>query len=244
MRLLLTNDDGVEADGLQALYDSVRQCLGKTVEIVVVAPDRGRSECSHSVTTGRALEIEQIRPHWMSVDGTPVDCVRAAFGIFEEKFDGVLSGVNAGANLGVDLLVSGTFAAAREAAMCGVPAMAVSHYRHPDIPRTWTHVPTWMAETIKEFCGKFQQVNQPSVGASNTLLWNVNLPAIHPEAGTPPLVRCEVDTEPMTRRAMLEGKQMRFDADFHARPRRQGRDVDRCFSGNMTISELSQPFRP
>jgi 5'-nucleotidase len=180
----------------------------------------------------------------MSVDGTPVDCVRAAFGIFENKFDGVLSGVNAGANLGVDLLVSGTFAAAREAAMCGVPAMAVSHYRHPDIPRTWTHVPTWMAETIKEFCEQFQQVNQPSVGAPNALLWNVNLPAIHPEAGTPPLVRCEVDTEPMTRRAVLEGKQMRFDADFHARPRRQGRDVDRCFSGSMTISELSQPFRP
>lgn len=85
MRLLLTNDDGVDADGLQALHDSVRQCFGEAVEIVVVAPDRGRSECGHSVTTGRALQIEQIRPDWMSVDGTPVDCVRAALGLLEKK---------------------------------------------------------------------------------------------------------------------------------------------------------------
>ena len=243
MRLLLTNDDCVDADGVQALHDSVRQCFGEAVEIVVVAPDRGRSECGHSVTTGRALQIEQIRPDWMSVDGTPVDCVRAALGLLEKKVDCVLSGVNAGANLGVDLLVSGTFAAAREAAICGIPAMAVSHYRHPDIPRTWSHVPTWMAETIREFCGKFQQDNRSSVGTSPALLWNVNLPAIHPEAGIPPLVRCEVDTEPMTRRTVLDGKRLRFDADFHARPRRQGSDVDRCFSGSMTISEWSRPFR-
>ena len=99
MRVLLTNDDGIEADGLLALHKSVQQCFGNDVEIMVVAPDRGRSECGHSVTTNRALKINQLRPGWLAVDGTPVDCVRAAFGSLQQEFDLVFSGVNAGANL-------------------------------------------------------------------------------------------------------------------------------------------------
>ena len=242
MRVLITNDDGIEAAGLLALYKTVLHCFGDDVDIAVVAPDRGRSECGHSVTTGRALKIEQVRSGWLSVDGTPVDCVRAALATLEQEVDFVLSGVNAGANLGVDLLVSGTFAAAREAAMHGIPAMAVSHYRHPDIPSTWDHVPDWMAATMKEFREKLETRDPLNQAAKNTMLWNVNLPAISPDADMPPIVRCGVDTKPMIRQPVLQGKYLRFAADFHARPRESRQDVDRCFSGNMTISEFSQPF--
>ena len=243
MRVLLTNDDGIEAPGLAALYDAVRQSFGDRLEIVVVAPDRGRSECGHSVTTGRALRYTQIRPDWISVDGTPVDCVRAAFGIYGQNIDFVLSGVNAGANLGLDLLVSGTFAAAREAAMHGVAAMAISHYRHPDIPRTWDHVPLWMNDTLEEFYSQLKTLKSSTSQNQQALLWNVNLPAIDPAAGIPTLVRCGVDTEPMIRQAVLNGQQLRFESDFHARPRESGLDVDWCFTGHMTISEISKPVR-
>lgn len=242
MRVLLTNDDGIEASGLRALHESVRHSFGDDVEIVVVAPDRGRSECGHSVTTGRALIVEQVRPDWFSVDGTPVDCVRAGLAL-QGKVDVVISGVNAGANLGVDLLVSGTFAAAREAAMHGVPAMAVSHYRHPDIPKTWDHVPVWMAATMKEFCAKVSACHAVADGSTANMLWNVNLPAILPEIHLPPLVRCPVDTRPMVRQAAFDGKQLHFASDFHARPRDSGSDVDRCFGGDMTITELLLPFQ-
>ncbi|MGI9467182.1 MAG: 5'/3'-nucleotidase SurE [Rubripirellula sp.] len=243
MRVLLTNDDGIEADGLMALHKSVQHCFGHEVEIMVVAPDRGRSECGHSVTTSRALKIEQVRPGWLAVDGTPVDCVRAAFGTLQQEVDLVLSGVNAGANLGVDLLVSGTFAAAREAAMHGIPAMAISHYRHPDIPKTWDHVPRWVADTMREFREQAEKRKAGGGTERNTILWNVNLPAILPDAMTPPTVRCGVDTEPMIRQPLRDGKFLRFASDFHARPREPNLDVDRCFSGSMTISEFTQPFR-
>ena len=241
MRVLLTNDDGIEADGLLALHKSVEHCFGNDVEIMVVAPDRGRSECGHSVTTSRALKIEQVKPGWLAVDGTPVDCVRAAFGTLQQEVDLVLSGVNAGAILGVDLLVCGTFAAAREAGMHGIPAMAISHYRHPDVPTTWDHVPRWVADTMRDF-GEKAERRKAGGETKPTMLWNVNLPAIPPDAETPPTVRCGVDTEPMVREPLLQGKFLRFTADFHARPRGPKLDVDRCFNGQMTISEFSQPF--
>ncbi len=153
MKILLTNDDGIDAAGLDALFKSVSQTFGHSARVVVVAPDRGRSECGHSVTTGRPLKFQQRKADWFAVDGTPVDCVRAALASLAPDVDLVVSGVNAGANLGIDLLVSGTFAAAREAALHGIPAMAVSHYRRPDVPVTWDHVPDWLAETLREFAG-------------------------------------------------------------------------------------------
>ena len=217
MRVLLTNDDGIKADGLSALHKSVQHCFGKDIEITVVAPDRGRSECGHSVTTNRALKIEEIRPGWLAVDGTPVDCVRAAFGTLQQKFDLVLSGVNAGANLGVDLLVSGTFAAAREAAMQGIPAAAISHYRHPDIPKTWDHVPRWVAGILQEFREQVEIQNARSTDETTTVLWNVNLPAVLPDTNEPPTARCGVDTKPMIRNPVLEGNLLRFNSGFGCR---------------------------
>ena len=127
LRILLTNDDGIDAPGLEALCDAVQRSIGESVDVTVVAPDRGRSECGHSITTGRPLNVLQRRPRWFAVDGTPVDCVRVALHSICPDVNAVISGVNSGANLGVDLMVSGTFAAAREAAIERGPAIAVSH---------------------------------------------------------------------------------------------------------------------
>lgn len=241
MKILLTNDDGIDAPGMEALWRSVSQAFTDTCDVTVVAPDRGRSECGHSVTTSRALHVEEVRTRWFSVDGTPVDCVRAGLSSLCPDADLVISGVNAGANLGVDLLVSGTFAAAREAAIEGVPAMAVSHYRKPDVPVSWEHVPRWLISTLIEFAEKAVSQCERSP-TRKPALWNVNLPALHPDTKLPPCVRCNVDSSPMQRVAKRSESKIIFESDFHGRPRDSGTDVERCFAGSTTISELSPNF--
>ena len=165
-------------------FDSHRNA----VEILVVAPDRGRSECGHSVTTRRPLKIEERQQGWISVDGTPVDCVRVALGMMDRDFDLVLSGVNAGASLGIDLLVSGTFAAAREAAVSGIPAMAVSHTGDQMFLQPGS-CSSMLTPTLHDFCRRVEQVSRPRSKTDNAMLWNVNLPAIQPDTKLPPVVR-------------------------------------------------------
>ncbi|MEM1067699.1 MAG: 5'/3'-nucleotidase SurE [Planctomycetota bacterium] len=235
MKVLLTNDDGVEAPGLEALYETVRHALGSQTQITVVAPHQCRSECGHSVTTGRRLNLSQTSRGWYAVDGTPVDCVRVGLGSLVTDAEIVFSGVNAGANLGVDLMVSGTFAAAREASLHGVAAMAISHYRRPEVPKTWSHVARWTASTIDDFINSLNGTVEENHGK----LWNVNLPAIDPETPQPPIIRCPVDRLPIARTVHAIGKELEMRADFHSRPHDLGTDVEKCFGGHVTISELA-----
>ncbi|MEQ9547293.1 MAG: 5'/3'-nucleotidase SurE [Marinobacter sp.] len=123
MRILLSNDDGVHSPGLQALYDGL-EGLG---ELEVVAPDRDHSGASNALTLNRPLTVEQHPNGFRSVDGTPTDCVHLAVnGLFKEPFDRVVSGINTHANLGDDIIYSGTVAAATEGRNLGLPAIAVS----------------------------------------------------------------------------------------------------------------------
>jgi 5'-nucleotidase len=130
MRVLLTNDDGIEAEGLQALRRALRQVPG--IELAVVAPDGNRSATARSITTRRPLWVEEIDfgdgSYGYATDGTPVDCVRfAKLGLIEGfEADVVVSGINHGANLGDDITYSGTVAAAFEGLVLGLPAIAVS----------------------------------------------------------------------------------------------------------------------
>jgi 5'-nucleotidase len=123
--ILITNDDGVQAEGIQAL----RRALSSVARPVVVAPAEERSACGHAITLHRPLRHNQHEPDVYSIDGTPADCV--ALALFGDRFlprapDLVLSGINHGVNLGTDIFYSGTVAGAREAAMRGVAAMAIS----------------------------------------------------------------------------------------------------------------------
>lgn len=123
MRILLSNDDGVHAPGLRALFDGL-QGLG-TLE--VVAPDRDHSGASNALTLNRPLTVDSHPGGFRSVDGTPSDCVHLAVnGLYDEPFDRVVSGINTHANLGDDVIYSGTVAAATEGRNLGLPAIAVS----------------------------------------------------------------------------------------------------------------------
>src|SRR5580704_13539477 len=130
MDVLLTNDDGIEADGLQALRRALVQVPG--VRLVTIAPDGNRSAMARSITTRRPLWVEEVTFADGSVgyatDGTPVDCVRLArLGLVEDfEVELVVSGINHGANLGDDITYSGTVAAALEGVVLGLPAIAVS----------------------------------------------------------------------------------------------------------------------
>src|SRR3954451_3735386 len=130
MRVLLTNDDGVWADGLQALRRALLE-LGD-VELAVIAPDGNRSAMARSITTRRPLWVEEVQfgdgTVGYATDGTPVDCVRLArLGLIEGfEADVIVSGINHGANLGDDITYSGTVAAALEGIVLGLPAIAVS----------------------------------------------------------------------------------------------------------------------
>lgn len=124
MRILVTNDDGVHSKGLDALADSLRE-VG---EVWVVAPDRERSGASHSITLHSPLRLSKVDDRRYSVDGTPGDCVLLAVNhlLRDQRPELVVSGINHGANLADDITYSGTVAAALEATMLGIPAVAFS----------------------------------------------------------------------------------------------------------------------
>lgn len=123
MKILLSNDDGCMAPGLLCL----REHLSRQHQVAVVAPDRNRSGASNSLTLLRPLRVQAHADGTLCVDGTPTDCVHLALtGLLDEPQDMVVSGINAGANLGDDTLYSGTVAAAMEGRHLGRPAIAVS----------------------------------------------------------------------------------------------------------------------
>lgn len=123
MLILVTNDDGIHTPGIGVLAEK----LAGIGRVVVVAPDRERSAVGHSLTLHSPLRAEEIRPDFYAVDGTPTDCVNLGIhGLFSERPQLVVSGINRGGNLGDDITYSGTVAAALESTLMGVPAFAVS----------------------------------------------------------------------------------------------------------------------
>ena len=134
MKILLSNDDGYRAEGLQALREAIKP-LGA---VTVVAPDRNRSGASNSLTLDVPIRAARYDADCYYVNGTPTDCVHLAIsGLFDFEYDLVVSGVNDGANLGDDTLYSGTVAAAVEGRFLGLPAIAVSLCVEPGSPRNF-----------------------------------------------------------------------------------------------------------
>ncbi len=123
MKILISNDDGYQAPGIAALANALQQFS----EVTVIAPDRDRSGASNSLTLENPLRTRQHENGFISVNGTPTDCVHVAItGLLEEEPDMVVAGINNGANMGDDVLYSGTVAAATEGRFLGLPAMAIS----------------------------------------------------------------------------------------------------------------------
>ena len=186
MRVLLTNDDGIEADGLQALRRALRDV--PDIELGVIAPDGNRSAMARSITTRRPLWVEEVRFEDGTVgyasDGTPVDCVRLAnLGLIDGWLpDLVVSGINHGANLGDDITYSGTVAAALEGVVLGLPAVAVSQQSRAlelDFRATSAFDFTVAARFAARLVSELESVALPL----GTLL-NVNVPGTDPQGVT------------------------------------------------------------
>ncbi len=127
MKILVSNDDGYLATGINVLADT----LAEIADVVVVAPDRNRSAASNSLTLNDPLRVSRVGENRFSVNGTPSDCVHLALtGFLEDEPDLVVSGINHGANLGDDVIYSGTVAAATEGRFLGLPTIAVSLVGH------------------------------------------------------------------------------------------------------------------
>lgn len=121
--ILITNDDGIQSEGIKVLYEEIR----KKYRCVVVAPDRERSAISRALTLYRPLRVERINGEFYSVDGTPTDCVNLAVNsLFKKKIKMVVSGINKGPNMAEDVTYSGTVSAAMEGLLLGIPSIAIS----------------------------------------------------------------------------------------------------------------------
>jgi 5'-nucleotidase len=226
MKLLLTNDDGIGAAGLEALF-AAAVTLG---DPVVVAPIDAHSGCGHRVTTGQGMRIEPRGSGRFTVSGTPSDCVRLALHQITPDADWVLSGVNHGANLGADVHHSGTVAAVREAALHGKPAVAISQYLIKEALLDWRCATAWIVPILRDLFAR------PHHAAT---FWNINLPQLESAAPDPEVVYCRLDPSPLPLDFRQEGELWHYAGDYRNRRRKSGTDVDVCFGGKIAVTRLS-----
>lgn len=235
MHFLLTNDDGIHAPGIAALERAVLMLPGATCTLV--APDVERSQCGHRVTTHEELFSERVGENRFAVTGTPADCVRIALFALGVKPDFVLSGVNAGGNMGQDLYISGTCAGAREAAYNDLPAVALSHYLVSGLKVDWERTTRWVADILREL------IAEP-VGKGEGGYWNVNLPHLPPEKSELPprvlTVPCRAPLKVAFDTVAESGGRSshRYTARYAERPVEVGSDVEACFGGKVAVSRV------
>jgi 5'-nucleotidase len=225
MHLLLTNDDGIDAPGLAALAQVAAQ-FGR---VTVVAPDGHISGCSHGTTTDRPLSVEERGPGRYAVLGTPADCARIGTMHLAPDADWVLSGINDGGNLGVDVYMSGTVAAAREAMLLGRPAIALSQYRRGR-SLDWSRAANLVAAILPQLLE-----TPPEWG----VFFNVNLPDDGESTDTPLLVERPLDPHPLPITFKVDGQRYVYHSNYHERPREPDCDVAACFGGQITLTRMT-----
>lgn len=233
-KFLLTNDDGIDAPGLEALVSALKR-LGR---VVVVAPPHELSGCSHRATTHQPLQLRPVGDdRWVLHPGTPVDCTRVGLCVQFPDVDWVVAGINNGGNLGADVYNSGTVAAAREAVLLGKSAIAVSHYRRRGMPIDWEAAARWTEAVVDELISRPQAPGH---------LWNVNLPHLGDPAPRqmPPVEFCPLDPCPLPVEFEQRDGQLHYCGDYHRRARQPGCDVDQCFSGKIAVTHLAVALRP
>lgn len=225
MKIILTNDDGEDAPGLQALYEK----LEDAGRIIVAAPDGPRSGVGHQVTTHSPLEVRELAPYRYRINGTPADCARIALKSLAPDADWLIAGINPGANLGSDVYNSGTVAAAREAAILGFRSIAISQYVARDRSIDWEATADHARHVLKML------LDRPLPKGN---FWNVNLPHPLKRESVPEYEICERDTGPHDYHFRQEGRAYIYEGAIHERPRQPGRDVDVCFGGKVAITLL------
>lgn len=226
MKIVLTNDDGFNEPGLIALAEQVNP-MG---EVIIVAPKNPQSIAGHRVTLKEPIPVQQISANEYIVNGSPADCTRLALKIFMPDAHWVIAGINPGANLGTDVYQSGTVAAAREAAILGSKAIAISQYIAPNQKIDWQITGHHVSRILSIIMKKKLESGS---------FWNINLP--HPilDRSILEYEACDLDKNPHTFDFKLKGDQYRYSGVFHNRPRTQRRDVDICLSGKIAVSKLT-----
>jgi 5'-nucleotidase len=242
MQVLLTNDDGIEAEGLQAMRRALVALPG--IELAVIAPDGNRSAFARMITTRRPLWVQQVPfedgTSGFATDGTPVDCVRLAKLGLIEGFDAdiVVAGINHGSNLGDDITYSGTVAAALEALVLGIPGIAVSQQsnaREMDFRLGSRFAFERAAEFVARVVAQLDEVPLPE----GTLL-NINVPAGEPNGVQVTRLgkriyrdelKLDAEDEDGGRRYWIYGA----DPGFHDEP---GTDLAAVHSGHIAVTPV------
>ncbi len=223
MRIVVTNDDGIDAPGIAALRQAIAAISG--LDPIVVAPRDHWSGCGHTLTTGRSIAAEERSSGVWAIAGSPADCVRVALTHLAPDAVAVVSGINQGGNLGADLHCSGTIAAAREASFHGRRGVALSHYVRRGQPIDWSRAAAWVALLLPGLL----------IGRGHV---SVNLPHLDPGAAMPEAVRCSLDPSPLPLAMERLADGFRYSGDYHQRERRTGYDIDTCFAGRISVVEL------
>ena len=226
MKFLLTNDDGIDAAGLEALRTAA-QTLG---ESVIVAPAGPQSGVSHRVTWQEGVRIEPRGDDRYAIHGTPADCVRLGLLKVVPDAKWILSGINHGANLGADVHYSGTVAAVREAVLHGWPG-----HRGLALPQIGYRVRL----------GTRREMGQPDPRRSARApgrarpFYSINLPNLPPDSTNPEVIWCPLDPNPLPLNYRHEEESdLYFAGDYQLRHRAPGADVDVCFGGRIAITEV------
>lgn len=225
MKIVITNDDGHDAPGLAALYKAASP-LG---EILIVAPEAPQSGVGHSITLKDGVLAKKVRADKYVVQGSPADCARLALKVFAPDAEWLISGINPGANLGTDVYPSGTVAAAREAAILGRKAIAISQYIARDQTIDWSitqyHVSQFLPVIMEKAVGPRQY-------------WNINLP--HPlRLDTLPGHQfCGLEKQPHDYVFFNNSDLYYYEGSIHDRPRAADSDVDVCFSGQIAVTRM------
>lgn len=225
MTLILTNDDGIDAEGIKALREALGDRHG-----IIAAPQQHLSGCGHQVTTHGPINVQRRSEQEYAIGGTPADCIRIALTHIAENVNWVISGINAGGNMGVDSYISGTVAAVREAAFHGIPGIALSQYRKDSKPFDWPRT-TRLASLV--LADLFDRPLEPGS------FWNVNFPYLEPEEPEPKIVFCQPSIEPLPVAFRVEGDDYFYTGKYGDRPYSKGTDIDVCFSGNIAVTKIS-----
>ena len=230
MNILITNDDGWGFVGIEKLISAAQ----KFGEVWVIAPEKPMSGISHQMTFERPMRFVEKARQSYSLDGTPADCVRVAMTQLNVSFDWVFSGINKGANLGSDIYVSGTVAAAREAALFGARAISFSqHLREFKAPFDWARpadvaerlIPLLTTREIKS--GTWVNVNIPDVKMTELFL----------NDGQVMMVDSPLDRNPLPAEyCKTEQGELLYSAVYNDRTRTPGCDADVCFGGKISVT--------
>jgi 5'-nucleotidase len=223
MTLILTNDDGIDAPGIAALQAAVE---GRGI---LVAPQEMLSGCGHQVTTNQPISVERRSEREFAIAGTPADCTRIALNHLFSDVQLVISGINAGGNLGADIYTSGTVAAVREAAFHRVPGIAISHYIHRRRLIDWERATQLATRVLDKLL---------SIPLEPGSFWNVNLPHLEPGDPEPAMVFCPLCTQPLPVGYEMDGDRLRYVGDYSQRLRDRGSDVEVCLAGNIAITQI------